>query len=237
LAIQAAGLNHFLWMTAVRRKSTGEDLYSLVRTRVEELPPDYLPLSVGLCRRFGLFPFPSDDHVGEYLGFAWQSCLHHGYDFAAAERRNREAWEHIARMAAGVDPVDAYVRDTSGESAFAIVSAMLTGEIFHAPAVNIRNNGCIPNLPADAVVEVPALVDANGIHGTCVGDLPDPIAAFCRTQLAIQSLAVGAAIFGSRTAALQALLLDPVVTDMTAAEACLDELLRLQAEYLPRFSC
>jgi len=47
---------------------------------------------------------------------------------------------------------------------------------------------------------------------------------------------IGAAIYGSRNAALQVLLLDPVVTDMAAAEACLDEMLPLQAPYLSRFA-
>jgi alpha-galactosidase len=236
LDVQAAGLNHFLWMTAAHRRSTGEDLYPLVRQRLATLPADYLPLSVSLCKRFGLFPFPSDDHVGEYLGFAWPACLHHGYDFDAADRHNREAWAHIERMVAGEAPIDEYAQRTSGESAFDMVAAMLTGEPFRAPAVNIPNRGCITNLPADAVVEVPALVDADGIHGLCMGSLPELIAALCRTQIAIQSLVVEAAVAGCRDTALQALLLDPVVTDMAAAEACLDELLALQADYLPQFN-
>lgn len=235
LTIQAAGLNHFLWMTAVHQKSTGENLYPLVRRGIETLPADYLPLSVSLCKRFGLFPFPSDDHVGEYLGFAWPACLHHGYDFAAADRQNRDAWAHIERIVAGDAPVDEYAQRTSGESAFDIVSAMLTGVPFRAPAVNIPNNGCIANLPADAVVEIPALVDADGLRGLSMGSLPEPIAALCRTQIAIQQFVVEAAVTGNRNTALQALLLDPVVTDMTAAERCLDELLALEADYLPNF--
>lgn len=236
LDVQAAGLNHFLWMTAAHRKSTGEDLYPLVRERLDTLPADYLPLSVGLCKRFGMFPFPSDDHVGEYLGFAWPACLHHGYDFDGADRNNRAAWEHIERMVAGESPIDEYAQRTSGESAFDIVAAMLTGVPFRAPAVNIPNGCCIANLPADAVVEVPALVNADGIHGLNMGSLPEPIAALCRTQVAIQSLVVEAAVTGCRDTALQALLLDPVVTDMAAAKACLDELLALQAEFLPQFA-
>ena len=103
------------------------------------------------------------------------------------------------------------------------------------PSVNIPNQGCIANLPEDAVVEVPAVVSASGIHGLCLGRLPDGIAALCNTQIAVQKLVVEAAATGSRKLALQAMLADPVVTNADAAEKCLDELLSVHAAYLPQF--
>jgi alpha-galactosidase len=235
LEITAAGLNHFLWMTACTNAETGEDLYPLVRKLAKEKPADYLPLSRQLLQHFGLFPFPSDDHVGEYLGFAWDACLHHGYDFTGATVWNAQQTTAISEMATGQAPLDEFLRRSSGECAFAIIKA-LHGEPVIIPAVNVPNDGSISNLPDDALVEVPARVSPNGVEPLSIGALPEPIAALCRTQAAIQSLAVEAAVTGSRATALQALLLDPVVTNADAAVACLDEMLALQARYLPQFA-
>jgi alpha-galactosidase len=102
-------------------------------------------------------------------------------------------------------------------------------------AVNVPNRGLVPNLPAWAVVEVPATVDASGVHGVHVGPLPEPIAAMCRIQIAVQDRAIEAAVHGDRAAALQALLLDPVVTSISQAEALLDEMLEVHRDFLPQF--
>ena len=102
-------------------------------------------------------------------------------------------------------------------------------------AVNVPNAGFIPNLPEWAIVEVPATVDATGVHGVPVGPLPEPIAAMCRTQIAVIDRMVEAAVHGDRNAALQALLLDPVVSGISQAEAVLDEMLAVHSEYLPQF--
>ena len=236
LDITAAGLNHFTWALSVKRKATGEDLYPLLREKAEQCEAGDMPLSRELLKTFGRFPFCSDDHIGEYLSYAWDKCVHHGYDFDEADRQRQHQWEHITRIANGEEPAEDYARKKSGELAFDIVHAILanTGELM--PAVNIANNGCIPNLPPDAVVEVPAVVNAEGIHGQCVGDLPEGIAALCNTQIAVQKLVVEAAVTGSREAALQAMLVDPVVTNIDAAEKCLDELLSVHAPYLPQFT-
>jgi len=68
-----------------------------------------------------------------------------------------------------------------------------------------------------------------------VGELPEGIAALCRTQITVATLAVDAAILGDRDLALQALLVDPMVNDMDMAKALLEEMLEVQAEYLPQF--
>lgn len=91
------------------------------------------------------------------------------------------------------------------------------------------------NLPRDAVVEVPAFVDARGIHPQKVGGLPEPLAAFTRTQISIHKLLVEAYLRRSRNLLLQAMLLDPIVDSASRAEMLLEDMLELQVEYLPRF--
>jgi alpha-galactosidase len=99
-------------------------------------------------------------------------------------------------------------------------------------AVNVPNEGLIDNLPRDLVVEVPAVVDGDGVHGLKLGALPKGIAGLMRIQAAVQDLTVEAALSGSREIALQALLVDPVVDSVGRAEALLDTMLERQKRYL-----
>jgi alpha-galactosidase len=247
----AAGLNHFCWFLDLRRKSTREDVYPLLREKDTTYDPEYYPLTRRMFRTYGLYPHPSDDHIGEYLSFAWEDCGLHGYDFEGADRGREASWERIERIAAGAEVVplpEKRVEDgrvtwahdracihRSGEFAFPIIVAMTENRHQFIEAVNIRNDGAIANLPPWAVVEVPAVAGADGLRAVQVGELPDGIAALLNTQVHVQDLVVEAAVHGSRDLALQALLADPVVQSARAAEACLDELLTTHAPYLPRF--
>ncbi len=247
----AAGLNHFAWFTDIRRRSSGEDVYPLLRAADEVYDPTHYPLTRRMFRTYGLYPHPSDDHIGEYLPFAWEACGLHGYDFAAADRRREEAWGRITRVVAGQEPVPAVEPGggsagerqheagarlrKSGEFAFPIIVSAADNRHALIEAVNIPNDGLIANLPGWAVVEVPAVVGADGVKGVQVGRLPAGIAALLATQAHVQDLVVEAAVHGSRERALQALLADPVVHSAEAAERTLDELLSVHAAYLPQF--
>lgn len=246
----AAGLNHFVWVLDLRRKSTKEDVYPLLRAADATYDPTYYPLTRRMMRLYGLYPHPSDDHIGEYLSFAWETCGLHGYDFPAADRGRERLWQEIAGMARGDEPtplpeaagsaeeqlLDNRPRLTrSGEFAFPIISSTLANRHQLIEAVNIRNDGLIANVPDWAVVEVPAVAGADGIKGISVGALPAGISALVNTQVHVQDLVVEASVHGSRELALQALLADPVVQSADAAEKTLDELLRVHAPYLPQF--
>jgi alpha-galactosidase len=102
--------------------------------------------------------------------------------------------------------------------------------------VNVLNSeGYIENLPGNMVVEIPAACDGKGVHPIRVGALPEGPAAYMRTQGSIQRLITEAYRTRSKNLLLQALLLDPVVDSILEAEKLLDEMLELQAEFLPRF--
>jgi alpha-galactosidase len=102
-------------------------------------------------------------------------------------------------------------------------------------AVNLPNQGYITNLPEGAIVEVPGLVGGAGVQGVGMGALPEPIAELCRRELTVARLCVDAAVHGDRQAALQALLLDPVITDMDVAQQVLADYLETYKDYLPQF--
>jgi len=231
--VVAAGINHFTWFLSITQG--GEDLYPLLREKSRQCAPDYLPLSRRMLDVFGLFPSPSDDHIGEYLPYAWEATGLEGYNFAAADRDREKQWAVNVRLADGDEYIHEYAKHRSGEKAFDVIRATLANTNELLLAVNIPNCGCIPNLPADAVVEVPAAVGASGIVGQRIGELPQGIAALCNTQVAVQKLVVEAAVTGSRQVALQAMLADPVIQSADAATQCLDELLRVHAAHLPQF--
>jgi alpha-galactosidase len=115
----------------------------------------------------------------------------------------------------------------SHEYAARIILAELTGE----PIVingNVENRGTIDNLPAGACVEVPCLVDHNGVQPIRVGRLPPQRAALMQTNINVQELTVEAIVTGRKEHVKHAAMLDP----HTAAELSLDEIARLVDELL-----
>ncbi len=94
------------------------------------------------------------------------------------------------------------------------------------------------NLPANLVVEMPAVAEAGAVRGLGAGELPAGIAAVCTARLAQQELAVEAALTGNHQVALQALLADPLVSPLTTGQVreMLDRLLTAHEQYLPQFA-
>jgi alpha-galactosidase len=104
--------------------------------------------------------------------------------------------------------------------------------------VNVRNTGLITNLPADCVVEVPCLVDGLGVHPCYVGDLPPQLAALNRSNIAVQELAVKAALEGDRVALYQAVALDPLTASLLSLEQIqqmVDEMVEALRPWMPQF--
>ena len=135
---------------------------------------------------------------------------------AAAGATNHE----IRGAAASLSSLDAVVR--SHEYGSSIIHSIETG----VPRViygNVMNHGLIDNLPQDCCVEVPCLVDKNGIQPTRVGALPPQLAALMQTNINVQALTVEAALTGKREYIYHAAMLDP----HTAAEMDLDQIWRM----------
>lgn len=231
--LTAAGLNHFTFILDMRERETGRDLYPEFRARVTQMPPDFELMSRRLLDTYGLFCAAGDLHAGEYVGFAHETIPLTGYDFDACERRTREQRARLEAIARGEAAVEI---QPSGEGAAHIIDAVMHDLDQPELAVNIRNDGCIGNLPAGAVVEVPGFVNAAGVRGVSVGELPAGLAALMRREIDIQELVVEAAVSGDRKVALQALLLDPHIHAWAQAEHLLDDLLRAHARYLPQFA-
>jgi alpha-galactosidase len=103
---------------------------------------------------------------------------------------------------------------------------------------NVPNRGLVDNLPAGCCVEVPCLVNANGVQPTAVGSLPPQLAALNRTAINVQELAVRAALDGDRDAVHHAVLLDPLTAaacTVSQIHDMVEEMLTAQARWLPQF--
>ena len=239
--IRAAGTNHFSWILSIHKKDTGEDLYPLFKQRWNEFDPGFEPLTRRVYEAFGLFPVPGDTHLCEYLPWVsdpqtkpWDKYNLRLYDWDAAETMREFSLNRLETMADNIMPIDALL-DTDSEGALEMIENIAGAGTHYHLAANLPNQGQISNLPHNAIVETPVVVDGSGIHPVHVGSLPEPVAELCRRELLVARLAIDAAVEGDRQKALQCLLLDPVITDIETARSVLDDYLLAYKEHLPQF--
>ncbi|MDW8226217.1 MAG: hypothetical protein RMJ60_00275 [Anaerolineales bacterium] len=241
LDIRAAGLNHFTWMLSIHDRQTGKDLYPLFRQRFFELDLTFEPLTRRIFEIFGLFPIPGDTHLSEYLPWLsdprtkpWEKYNLRLYDWDLNAAIREFQHERLRRMADGEMTISG-LEQTDSEGALEMIENLAgAGKHYHL-AANRPNRGQIPNLPHNAIVETPVMVDGAGIHPVQVGELPTPIAELLRREITVAQLCVDAVVEGDRQKALQCLLLDPVITDIETAHQVLDAYLQEYREYLPQF--
>jgi len=248
LDIITGGLNHFHFVLSVRDRATGEELRPELHRRLDESDCGIDPLSLEMYRLYRIFPQPSPSHIGEYVGYAYDIVgpmrlrgrpkiyAQDPQGYVSVPGRKAPRWEMVRRVVAGEEPITEDLVAPSRELAIPIICDTELDRNGYQIAVNIPNTGfAISNLPEDGVVEIPARVDAKGIHPVAVGPLPEAIAALCRTQISIQKMLVEAYAQKSKNLLLQALSLDPIVDSMRRARRMTEEMLRMQADFLPEF--
>ena len=260
----AAGINHQAWFLRFQRGE--EDLYPrlrevMARRHLEQTGTNGLTADRGehseedrgdsvyeggservrteIMAAFGYFHTESSHHASEYLPYfrkdasLVESYIPKRWDYyevcAAHDEAGRKN-ELLTRLKTELAP--------SVEYGAQIVYGMQTGQ----PQViygNIANRGLIPNLPAGCCVEVPCLVDHNGVQPTAVGPLPPQCAAVNRTNVNVQELAVQAALSGDRAHVYHAVMLDPLTGALLTLEqirTMVDELFAAEAAWLPDFA-
>jgi len=218
-----AGINHMAFYLKFERN--GEDLYPRIRAVLEAgKQPTWNLVRYEVFKHFGYFVTESSEHFSEYV--PWfikrdRPDLIERFNIPLDEYIRRceaqiAGWHDMrARLEAGQD---VEVR-RSHEYGSLIVHSLETGQ----PRViygNVPNDGLIDNLPQGCCVEVPVLVDKNGLQPTRIGKLPPQLAALMRTNINVQELTVEAALTGKRDYIYQAAYLDP----HTAAELDLEQI-------------
>ncbi|MCG8480049.1 MAG: hypothetical protein MI724_13205, partial [Spirochaetales bacterium] len=161
LDIKAAGINHFSWVYDIRDKDTGEDLYPLIRERwMRDERRNFEPLSRDMFEIYGLMPTPSDSHLCEFLPFVhdpikkpWERYGLHTQSWKGNHRRRAERRELAQRIVDGKEPVE-QLRNLRSEGVPEVIEGAYFDLNTYTHQLNVPNEGLIPNLPADAVVEV-----------------------------------------------------------------------------------
>lgn len=241
-----AGINHMAWLLDIRDKE-GNDLYPEIKARIGEkiADPDFKDkVRLEYIRHFGYYCTESSEHNAEYNPFYIKSRypeLIDRYNIPLDEYPRRcvnqiEGWkkEYAEMMEQGVKE-----HTRSNEYASHIMEAIVTGKPYQIGG-NVLNTGhLIANLPQEACVEVPCLVNGYGVHPCRVGALPVQCAAMNMTNINVQLLTIEAARTRKLDHVYQAAMLDP----HTAAELSIDdirkmvdELIAAHGDYLPKFN-
>ncbi len=211
-----AGINHMAWLLDIRDRD-GNDLYPEIRRRAKKknagekhddmVRYDYID-------KLGYYCTESSEHNAEYNPFyikPGRPDLIEKFNIPLDEyprrcvRQIAEWQEQKEELMAG----GAVTHTRSREYASRIMEALTTGQPYKIGG-NVLNDGLITNLPADACVEVPCLVDNAGIHPTYVGRLPTQLAAMNMTNINVQLLTVEAAAERSMERVYQAAMLEPL---------------------------
>jgi alpha-galactosidase len=240
-----AGINHMAFYLKFERRlpdGSTEDLYPRIRQVIQEnRVPDWNRVRYEVFRHFGYFVTESSEHFSEYV--PWfikrdRPDLIEAFNIPLDEyitrcERQIARWEKQEKELTSNAKMEV---KQSHEYAARIMLAELTGE----PIVingNVENRGYIDNLPNGACVEVPCVIDHNGVQPIRVGRLPPQLAAMMQTNINVQELTVEAIRTGRKDHVKHAAMLDP----HTAAELSLseisdlvDELIEAHGDWVPR---
>jgi alpha-galactosidase len=238
ITFHGAGVNHMSWVLRVEHE--GRSLYPALDAAIAADPEGIgRHVRVQVYKRFGYFPTESSEHFAEYVPWFLRDDeeierlrIPVG-EYVRRSEENLELYAEEKRMLAAGEPFEI---ERSGEYAALIIHSMVTG-VPRTVYGNVRNTGLITNLPQDACVEVPCLVDRAGLQPTHVGALPPQCAALDRTFLNVVELTVCAALEGDRDRVLQAVTVDPnaaAVLSLAQMEAMVDELLAAEREMMPQ---
>jgi alpha-galactosidase len=256
-----AGINHMaFYLKFVQKNAAGvTDLYPKIAEIAagSDIPERGHPSrsdggTIGLSdavryemyRRLGYFVTESSEHFAEYVPWFIKEGRDDIIDqfgvpideYPRRCIRQLESWEDLRVELEDPDAELEVVR--SNEYGSGIIHSMETGQ----PRVvygNVPNTGLIDNLPSTACVEVPCLVDGNGVQPTAVGTLPPHLAALMQTNINVQALSVEAALTGKRDHVYHAAMLDPHTAaelDLDQIWSMVDELIDAHGEYIPEFA-
>jgi alpha-galactosidase len=206
-------------------------------------------------KHFGYFVTESSGHASEYVSYFRKTAemvnqdlvprfkdeVNHWFDFGRTGGYLRHCFERLEEssevyeeMISGQQPLPSQRTHEYGSR---IIEAIETNRLISING-NVPNDHLLDNLPVGCCVEVPCLVDGNGIQPTRVDNYPPQLAALNRTNINVQELIVEAALTGRREAVYHAVMLDPLtaaVCTLPQIRAMVTELLAAQSQWLPQF--
>lgn len=240
-----AGINHMGWLLELKDKN-GADLYPEIKARIPEkmADPDFTDkVRLDYIRNFGYYCTESSEHNAEYNMFYIKDrypdrISRFNIPLDEYPRRCINQIEGWKKEYAGLLENGVKEHERSREYASWIMEACVTGRPYQIGG-NVLNTGhLIANLPEDACVEVPCLVNGSGVHPCHVGALPVQCAAMNMTNINVQLLTIEAARTRRLEHIYQAAMLDPHTgseLDIDTIRKLVDELIAAHGDYLPQY--
>ena len=220
-----AGINHMAWLLEIR-DAKGNDLYPEIRKRALEANNEKHGnmVRIDYINKLGYYCTESSEHNAEYNPF----YIKNKYP-ELIEKFNIPIDEYITRCINAIETWGKQrddlmaggniTHERSDEYASRIMNAMITNEPYTIGG-NVINTGLITNLPSKACVEVPCVINSNGINPTYIGELPLQLAAMNITNINPQLLTIEAAVTKKRETVYHAAMMDP----HTASELSIDDI-------------
>lgn len=260
------GINHLTFLLnlyhrgedawpAVRAKlaEQRQSLWSEIEQKTEfpnivlDRPPRFSddPFSWTFFERYGAFPAVMDRHVSEFFPERFPGGKYYGktlgvdaFPIDLRIAQGDDIFAEMKRLALSKDPLpDDFFERVPGEheQLLEIIDSR-ERDLRSVYSINVPNGGSVPNLPADAVLELPVSATARGFSALSAGPLPAPLAGILLRRLTAIEITVEAALQGSRELFVEALLADGAVEDLTTAAKLADGLIDAHREHLPQFA-
>lgn len=236
-----AGINHQGWLLEITDQ--GVDLYPKIKElSLKNGYPEWDKVRHEIMHKFGYYLTESSEHSSEYMPYFIKDKypeLIERFNIPLDEYPRRciaqiQGWKESREDLINNKDI---IHERTHEYASYIIEAMETN-IPYKIGGNVLNNGLITNLPSDACVEVPCLVDASGVNPCFIGDLPQQCAALNRTNINVQLLTIEAALTGKKEHIYHAAMLDPHTSSELSIDDIIsmcDDLIEAHGDWLPKY--
>ena len=237
-----AGINHMCWLLSLEDKN-GKDLYPLFKEKFNEVRPQSDLVRLEIMNRFGYYNTESSEHTAEYHPYFIKKDhpeFIEKFNIPLDEYPRRcvnqiNEWKELKVKIMQEENVK---HERSHEYGSRIIEACETG-IPYKIYGNVQNTGLITNLPSTACVEVPIMIDENGLNPCYVGDIPAQLASLNLTHIAVHELTIKAAVTLEKQYIYMAAYLDPHTRDQLTFDeikSLCDDLIEAHGEWLPKFN-
>ena len=236
-----AGINHMCWLLEVKDKN-GNDLYPLIKRKYNEVRPPKDLVRMEIMNRFGYYNTESSEHTSEYHPYFIKK------DYPELiEKFNIPLDEYPRRCINQINDWNKQKEELmknenithvrSREYGSRIIEAIETNVPYKIYG-NVINNGAISNLPVDACVEVPIMIDENGLNPCHVGEIPAQLATLNLTHIGVHNMVLKAATTLEKEYIYMAAYLDPHTRDQLTFDeikSLCDDLIQAHGTWLPKF--
>jgi alpha-galactosidase len=259
----AVGINHLTFL--YKFFNDGKDAYPLLMERYEtlqkegvdfrhvgttfaepeaELPAIRDPFTWSFMEWYGVYVAPGDRHITEFFPERFPEGSYYGktfgvdaYSFEKVIAYGDQIYDQVFELAQSHEPLPATFFDKfvgEHEQLMEIIDSIET-DSRKTFSVNMPNRGAVPNLPAEAVLELPAVATAAGFAPLQMRDFPDVLCQLLAKPIAIAELTVEAALTGDRNLFVEAILAGGYLNDRNAVKQMTDELIQAHHDFLPQF--